>query len=221
MNVEHFEIPSAESLPTQDASELVPERLLIDARLGSHSALGRMLEDCRDYLLLVSNAEVPSDIRQKVAASDLVQQTLAEACHDFDQFTGRSAFELRIWLRRILLNNLADATRSYRNTAKRDVAREIPLGSEESKDGIFKQLVAETPSPSGCAIAAEEQSALVRAMDRLPEHYSQIIRFRNLEYRSFVEIGNCMKLSADSARKLWERAVERLADELRPIDGAT
>jgi RNA polymerase sigma-70 factor (subfamily 1) len=193
--------------------------LIDEARRGSQGALGRIFEDCRSYLLLVSKQKVPRDIRQKVAASDLVQQTMAEACHDFGKFTGHSEIELRSWLRRILLNNLANAMRSFRNTGKRDVAREIPVYCGESKEGIFEQLIAQAPSPSGCAMAAEKQVILFHAMDRLPEHYSQIIRLRHLEYQSFAEIGSCMKLSADSARKLWERAVERLTDELRPCDG--
>ena len=183
------------------------------------SALGQILQDCRDYLLLVSNQEVPSDIRQKVAASDLVQQSLAEACRDFYQFTGHSDDDLRAWLRRILLNNLADATRGFRHTGKREVAREIPLGTEDSKNGIFSQLLADSPSPSRCAIVAEEQAKLFRVLERLPERYSQIIRLRNLEYRSLAEIGSCMGLSADAARKLWKRAVERLAAELRSCSG--
>jgi DNA-directed RNA polymerase specialized sigma24 family protein len=52
-------------------------------------------------------------------------------------------------------------------------------------------------------------------------HYVEVIRLRNLEYRSFVEIGPMLELSADSARKLWERAVERLTRELKPTHGST
>ena len=105
---------------------------LVKARQGSSHALGGLLETCRDYLLLVANSEVPGDIRPKVAASDLVQQSLAEAWQAFGDFEGQNQFQLRGWLRQILLNNLRDTIRGFRDTAKRGAATEIPLAGENS-----------------------------------------------------------------------------------------
>ena len=67
---------------------------LADARAGSREALGRALDACRGYLLLVAQGELAPDLRAKGGASDLVQETLLEAYRDFALFHGGSEGEL-------------------------------------------------------------------------------------------------------------------------------
>src|SRR6516225_2661748 len=102
-------------------------RRLAEARAGSREALGQVLETFRGYLLLIADRELEPELRAKGGASDLVQETFLEAQRDFSRFHGNSAEELRAWLRRLLLNNVANFTRQYRERAKREVGREIPL----------------------------------------------------------------------------------------------
>ena len=205
--------------PSNDlaAGDVGLDQQIAEAREGSDRALAILLERCRNYLQLIANQEVPSDIRPKVAPSDLVQQSLAEAWQGFGAFRGQDEAELRGWLRRILLNNVRDTTVAFRGTAKRGGAREIPLASEESQDG-FAQLVSDDTSPSGCAAEREEMARLAARLGELPSHYAEIIRLRNIEYMPFVEIGPLLNLQPDTARKLWGRAVRHLASELRPSD---
>src|SRR5438105_3396849 len=103
---------------------------LQEAQAGSRDALGRALEACRAYLLLIARHEMPADLRAKGGASDLVQETFLEAQRDFAQFQGQTAEELQAWLRRLLLNNIANFVRRYRETDKRDARREVPLRDE-------------------------------------------------------------------------------------------
>jgi RNA polymerase sigma-70 factor (ECF subfamily) len=208
-----------ESLPSPPRPSKQPPsvaRLFEAAAEGTPSSIGRLLETCRGYLLLVANREVGGDVRQKIPASDLVQESLAEAWQAFDRFSGESDAELRAWLRRILLNNLANATARLRRTAKRNIAREVSLDAEDASGYLAWQLPAVDESPSERAVASEEQAGLFEALNRLPAHYARVIGLRNLDYLSFGEVGQQMSLSADAARKLWERAVDRLANELSP-----
>ena len=86
-------------------------RFLAEARAGHDSAVGRLLEAARLYLLLVANRELPPDLRPKVGPSDLVQETLLRAHRHFGQFRGATEDELLAWLRQILAEN-----RLYVNT---------------------------------------------------------------------------------------------------------
>ena len=181
----------------------------------------RPFEACRDYLLAVANHAVADDIRQKVAPSDLVQQTLFEACRGFNRFEGQTEGELYAWLRRILLNNVSDVTCGFRGTEKRNVAREVPLDGDDSRRAEHLGLIAEQPSPSARAEVREEKDLLAAALARMPIHYATAIRLRNLEFRSFAEIAAANNTTAESARKLWERAVKRLALELKPTHDST
>jgi RNA polymerase sigma-70 factor, ECF subfamily len=187
------------------------ERWFRDARGQSREALGRLLETCRDYLLLVANDEMAGDLRAKAGASDLVQDTFLEAQRNFPQFGGRSLRELKIWLRRILLNNLADLNRRYRETARRCLGQEVSLDADDSADNAGAQVAADdTLTPSGQAIRHEQAAALEQALARLPELYRQVIVWRHLENRSFAEIGALLGRTPDAARMLWARAVKEL-----------
>lgn len=192
-------------------SEHAPDtvRLLADARAGSREALGQLLEAFRAYALLIAERELDPELRAKGGASDLVQETLLDAIHDFAQFQGATAKELRRWLRRLLLHNLVDFARQYRETGKRQVGREVALNPGE----LGPPLTANTPSPSTEAITHEQVRALQEGLGRLPDEYRQVILWRYQEQRSFEEIGRDLGLTPNAARKLWLRAVQRLQQE--------
>jgi RNA polymerase sigma-70 factor (ECF subfamily) len=193
---------------------------LADARGGSAEALGRLLEGCRQYLLLVANEELPPDLRPKVAASDLVQDTFVKAHEHFAQFRGARPDELLAWLRRILLNDLATCGRRYYETDKRQLSREVPL-ADTPRAHLQNVLASEAESPRAQLLAQEKADALDRALGQLPEHYRNAILWRTRDELPFEEIGRRLGRSERAARKLWVRAVERLHDLLEPGDGSS
>src|SRR5438270_10989211 len=107
-------------------------QLLNQARGGDASARDRLFAACRNYLSVVARAEVGTWLQAKVDASDLVQQTLLDAHRGLANFRGGSEAEWLGWLRQILSHNAADFVRHYGETAKRRVAREIRLGSNDA-----------------------------------------------------------------------------------------
>jgi RNA polymerase sigma-70 factor (ECF subfamily) len=56
------------------------------------------------------------------------------------------------------------------------------------------------------------------AIERLPDDSRLVVLLRHKEHLSFTEIGERLGRSGDAARKLWERAVERLAQEMKFAD---
>jgi RNA polymerase sigma-70 factor, ECF subfamily len=189
-------------------------RLLTAARAGSTDALGSALEACRAYLLIVAERELHPAVRAKGGASDLVQQTFLEAHRDFGRFHGNSQEELLAWLRQVLLNNLANFTRQHLQTKKRQADLEVRLGSGSGP--AESRLAGSGTTASRVAMAGEDAAALEAAMTRLPEDYRRVLALRYHEGRSFDEIAELIGRSANAARKLWARAVERLERELGP-----
>ncbi len=194
--------------PAKDAGQW-----LAAARAGSTEALGQALEACRGYLLLIAQRELDSDLQAKGGASDLVQGTMVDAVRDFPRFQGTSEAELQAWLRELLLHNLVDFTRQYRQAEKRQIEREVGLQAGDSSAEHGGGLAAATPSPSDQAMEDEEAQAIHRALERLPEHYRRVLQLRFEEDRSFAEIGRVLNLTPNAARKLWARAVKRLQRE--------
>lgn len=198
-----------------DALTVALQHWLQPARAGSSEALGRVLESCRQYLLLIANQELDADLRAKLGPSDLVQESLLKAQENFGQFQGTTEADILAWTRRILLNHLANVREYYRTTQKRAIGRETPLSGIQNESGR-EPLATGEPSPSKQAAAQERSEELERAMAQLPEHYREALRLRHQENCTFAEMGRRTGRSAEAARKVWARAVEQLKQLLKP-----
>jgi RNA polymerase sigma-70 factor (ECF subfamily) len=199
-----------------EAGSCHPPRLELEtwieaARRGDREALGHALLSLRDYLLLVANAELDPALGVKGGASDLVQDTFVVAHRGIGEFRGRSSAEWRNWLRTILLRQLGHHRRRHYLTAKRQQAREVPIHLETTRGPASQD-----PTPSRDLARREREAALLDAMDRLPEHYREVVVWHHRERRPFEEIGRRRGISAEAARKLWARALARLRQELGP-----
>ena len=186
--------------------------LLLAAQAGSNSSLRKLLQGYRDYLNLLADDELGPDIRVKASASDLVQDSFLEAKRDFGQFTGKSPDEFQAWLRRLLLNNVANVIRSYQGTEKRDISRETAAVHCDLSGA--RPLSGKGKTASSIVMKNELLDALQTAIQKLPGHYQDVIQWRNYDRASFEEIGQRLERSAEAARKLWVRAVELLQQEL-------
>jgi RNA polymerase sigma-70 factor (ECF subfamily) len=199
------------------ANEPAIERLLADARSGSSTALGRLFEQARLQLLLACRRELPSGIRAKVGASDIVQETAVEASRDLHRFSGRSAGEFYAWLRSILRNNLTDAVRRYGVVKARSIDREQSLDATDSQISHFMPLMpaADIRTPDGSVIRREDAAMITAALARLPDDYQIVLRLRYWDGLTFEQIGERIGRTGEAVRKLWYRAVRLLQAELR------
>jgi RNA polymerase sigma-70 factor (ECF subfamily) len=197
----------SESEKPREAADF--EKWIGEAREGKPEALGRLLDICRHYLLLVANQELTPAPGAKVAPSDIVQNTLLEAGRHFPRFHGSTEEELLAWLRGILRNNVANVHRHF-ETEKRQLAREVPL--EDSATRILPQgAVSPTETPSMQPQARERDEQLEKALLQLPDHYRQVLFLHTTEELTFAQIAEKLGRTPDAVRKLWGRAVDELA----------
>jgi|SRR5579883_4624 len=189
-----------------------PARLLARAAAGDEAALGPLLEVYRRYLYLLARLQLDRELRGKLGASDVVQETFLEAHRDFARFRGRTVGELLAWLRRILARNLANQVRRYRGTRRRDVRLEegIAAAVGQSSAGLADRLTAPVSSPSQEAARHEAAVLLAEALGRLPDDYREVLILRTLEDLPFPEVAARMERSVDSVKKLWARGLARL-----------
>lgn len=164
-----------------------------------------ILETCRQFLLAVANDELPESLRAKGGASDLVQETLAGAHRNWNQFRGQSVADLRAWLRAILLNEVAMFRRRYTAVEARDVAREVPLSAHSMRVN---------GEPIAPLIRSEQDRALAEAVRHLPDDHRQALVLRVEHGMSFAAIGEQLGRSEEAARKLYERTIDQLRGRL-------
>ena len=206
----------ADGFPERDLRPDSTETLVAAARLGSSEALGQLLASCQRYLLTIATRDLGNDVRAKLGASDVVQETFVQAHQIFDRFQGKTAEELLAWLACILGNKLSHMTRLHQQTKKRDVGREVVLDEIQGESQTPEQLAMSAQSPSQFAIRTENALRLQRAMAKLSPRQLQVISLRNWEGRSFEQVAIQMNCTYDAARKLWARAVVALHRQLAP-----
>jgi RNA polymerase sigma-70 factor (ECF subfamily) len=187
------------------------QQLVDAARDGSNEALGELLDQWRNYLLLVANQELGDDLAVKAGASDVVQETFTQAQQSFPGFRGKSQADLIAWLRQILLRQILALRRQFFRNLKRDVQREVSMDGDQEVRGMAESLRTEGDSPVGHVATEEEFEGISRALDSLPSEYRQVIRLRYWDNLTFAEIGARAGKSADAVRKCWFRAAQRLA----------
>jgi RNA polymerase sigma-70 factor (ECF subfamily) len=179
--------------------------------------MGKLIAHLRRYLLLVANQELSPNLRGKVGPSDLVQETLVQLQDKLGQFRGGTEQELRAWLRKILINGIHDVERRYQ-ADRRDVGREQPLAGDSVAGILPAEPQTESPGPRTGAMQREVNQRLRVAIDQLPAEYREVLRLRTWERLSYAEIGQRMKRSPDAVRMLWNRAFEKLREQVENDD---
>jgi len=201
----------------QNNSSAAPTPLTADclaalsaARHGSSAALGMLLELFRVELLELADGELGAKIGSKTSASDIVQEALLDAVADFSQFDGMTGEDLRAWLRQIVHHRSVDAGRWYRQSEKRDLARERPIS-----DRLEAELATPDPSPSAQLALDETAQRLRDAVSNLPEPHRTILWLRHRDGKTFDEIGAHLDCSPFRARRAWCHALLMLQRELK------
>lgn len=202
---------SPDSLPDREQIEWV--QTITAAREGSSDAFAEIVRNYWDYLNVVARGQISQDLKTKVGASDLVQQTLMIAFQNLPRFQGHSQNDLLNWLVRILKNQVATAGRTYRKTQKRSLAREI---RQEQLNQDWQQTSDpnQNPSASQMLLSREITERVKLALQDLPDHYATVIRLHNFERQTFEDIGTVLGKSAAAIRKIWVRAVLQLRIKL-------
>jgi RNA polymerase sigma-70 factor, ECF subfamily len=189
--------------------------LISDARRGEKSSIGVLLQQYRNYLMVLASTQIEHRLQPRVSPSDVVQETMLRAHKNFGQFRGTTEPELLAWLRQILVNNLATFVEQHMLAARRDVRREVSLerlgaALEQSTVQLAALLPAECKSPSLAVQQREEAVLLADRLAQLPKAYREVLVLRNLQGLPFEEVAQRLDRSVGATRMLWLRAIEKL-----------
>ncbi len=185
-------------------------QLLEAARVGNEQALNLICKQLRGYLLRIAEGGLNEDLRRKMGASDIVQESLLEVQNDLSMFNGTSETEFRAWTRRLVQHNLLDNARKYKGTQSRDTSREISI--EKNDEPINLASPQRTASSIYCKREADEE--LIQVIEKLPENQRRVLELRHRKELPYKEIASQLNITAGAAAKLFARAIESLRQSL-------
>jgi RNA polymerase sigma-70 factor (ECF subfamily) len=150
---------------------------------------------------------------------DIVQETLFRGYKNVDQFRGDTDAELAAWLRRILLNYLAEVLRKLGTaTHQGEQERSLEMSGDRSSPGLEDWLASGHSSPSERAMRHEELLCLARALAQLPENQRTVLELKHLQGWSVEAIAQQMGLSKSAIGGLLRRGMRKLRDLMEGRD---
>ncbi len=190
-------------------------QLLAAAHAGSAESRARLLHLFRPYLFYLAQSHMRGWLRQKEGVSDAVQLTLIEAQRDFGRCDAEDSANLRLWLRRILINNVEDLRRKYAGTRGRDVSRERSLESFESREFLTRLARADSESPSRRLSLKEQSQVVAQILEGLRPDYREALVLRYVDDLTFEQIGAIVHRSRGAAEQLVKRALLKFGTQYR------
>jgi RNA polymerase sigma-70 factor (ECF subfamily) len=177
--------------------------------------LGSLLEQYRNYLVVLAATQIDKRLQPRVSPSDVVQETMLRAHKNFGQFRGTTEQELLAWLRQILVNNLARFVEQHMLAARRDVRREVSIEKlgvalEQSTIQLAALVPSQGKSPSMAVQQREDAVMLADRLALLPDDYREVLVLRNLQGLQFEDVARRIGRSVGATRMLWLRAIEKL-----------
>ena len=190
--------PRMSTEPSREASMTLLHR----AQSGDLAALEDLLDRYRPRLLRWARGRLPAWARDLADTHDLVQETLIQAFKKVDGFEIRGEGAFQAWLRQILLNRIRQ---EIRRASRRPASDELDSHIED-----------EQASPLEVAVGSQAIARYEAALARLKPTDRDVIIARVELGQTNDEIAAAFgKPSANAARMALERALFRLAREMR------
>lgn len=197
--------------------------LLDLARTGDESATGRLLDRHRESLRRMADMRLDAKIRQRVDASDIVQEALIEVSRRLPQYLENPVMPFHLWTRQIMTDRLIDAHRRHRVSKKRSVDVEqapvVASNLDHSTIQFGPQITDGELTPAANAIQQEMQRMFVEAVDEMDEQDREIIVMRHFEQLTNQEVSQVLGLSEPAASMRYLRAFRRLKKRFAPGEG--
>jgi len=180
--------------------------------MGAEATPGRAVERYREYLRLLARMQLDHRLQGKLDPSDVVQQTLAKAHQNLEQFRGQTDAELAAWLRRILANTMTDAVRKHHHEMK--LERSFAETIDESSARLEAWLSADASSPSEQVMRQEQLLGLAEALGQLPDDQRRAVELRYLKDCSVGDVAEALGKTKAAAAGLLRRGLQALRDIL-------
>ena len=185
--------------------------LLRSAAAGDQAAWSELFARHRAVMRTLVQCQIPARLRSRMETEDVLQSAFISAFQKLESFQYQGEDSLEAWLKEIIRNKLLDRVRYHyaacRNPEREDEPRGKGERAEEVKD--------ESPLPLAVLEAAERQTDMLLAIDKLTESDQTIIVLRHFDHLTFADIAEKLDIAETTARRRCFDALERLFQIMR------
>jgi len=189
------------------------------SKSGEKNDLGKCIEENREQLRRMVDIRLDPRLRQRIDASDVVQEACVEAMERLPQFAEQQKMTMPAWLRFITSQKLLQLYRRHIKAEKRDAGREQAMGAAGTGDTtvVLADAIAASGmlSPSGVMSKEELKKKLIAAIEKLDEGDREVILMRYFEELPNREVARILGLSEAGASLRCLRAMQHLSRVLR------
>ncbi len=181
-------------------------------RSGNAAAVGPYLDHVRHQLLAFIERQLGSQLRTKIEADDILQETGIEAVRQYEKNSQRDQRPFS-WLCQIAERKIIDAHRHHFGAQKRDAGREkaLDLGGDKTGGANFmNMLIMSITTPSQAFSRNAREARLAEAVGQLPNEQREAIRMRYVENLPSKEIADKLGKSDASVRIMLSRSIRKL-----------
>ncbi|MBI4606530.1 MAG: sigma-70 family RNA polymerase sigma factor [Planctomycetes bacterium] len=181
-----------------EALELIAQ---IRSGRGVKAAQDRLYGLVEGALLERLRTKIPPRLRPRMDAEDVVQIAFLKAMEALEGFEPRSADSFFAWVYRIAKNLIADQ-------AKRRSAAAAHLVRGEETGGVRESGVPGRATRPESLVGRRE--LIESLLGRLDEKEAEVIRLRDLEGKTYEEIGAAWRKTPGAVQRFHSRAWQRL-----------
>jgi RNA polymerase sigma factor (sigma-70 family) len=187
------------------SSGATDEQLVAAARAGSDEAVEALFRRYRERITAYARGIVVDPGR----AEDIVQETFMSALRSLRATDREIAF--KPWIYQIAKNACIDQLR------RQGRGEEVSIDSDDFKPQHEGRLSQSAPTTHKAVSQREDMHQLAQAFSGLPRSQHEILVLRELEGRSYEEIGRRLDLSRSAVESMLFRARRGLKDEYEEI----
>jgi len=183
-----------------------------EARSADVRALAEVFARHRSRLLRMVEVRMDPRLRDRIDASDVVQEAYVDAARRFDEWNANPCMPVLDWIRFLTRQKLVDLSRLHLGAQRRDVRREVRRapGPASGSVAIAERLAGDLTTPSQGAIRSELAARLADALDRLDPADREVLVLRHFEQRTNDEVAATLGLTKAGASNRYVRALRRL-----------
>jgi RNA polymerase sigma-70 factor, ECF subfamily len=196
---------AAEENPTEELLEL--------ARRGDNAAREQLFARHRARLKRMVAVRIDHRLAARIDPSDVVQETLFEACQKLSDYVRDPSLPFYPWLRQLAWKRLYALSEKHIHTQNRSILREgrgdLRL-SDESVQQLADRLIDSGSSPSRRLLQSELLGRVRAALQQLTVRDREVLVMRHLEQMSIGEIAAILGINEGSVKTRQTRALVRL-----------